>query len=299
MKLAQLRNLVAVAERGSLRSGAEALGVSRQALVRSIRDVEQELGTALFKRDGQSMTPTIVGAAFVRRVAAAQRELDRASQDIAHNPGSSAGLVSIGISASPHASILPKVLTPFQRRFGEVRLRIVEGAFPKVEREVRDGLLDFYVGPIWQHHRAGGLKIDPLYDVAQIVVGRKGHPLVGARSLAELVDARWIAASRSKLDPLFERHALPRPIVIVEAETGLSMLSAAAASDTLLILPESWLSLIERTGLLTPFRLIEPLNSPSICMVTQTQLPLTPAAACLRDLIIEAAADMRPAHTGS
>ena len=238
------------------------------------------------------LTPT--GEIFVRRVAAAQLELDRASDEMRQNLGSFTGLVSIGISASPHVAILPKVLMPFQTRFAEVRVRIVEGAFSKVERELRDGMLDFYVGPIWPHHRTGGLKVDKLYDVDRIVVGRNGHPLARATSLAELADARWIATSRLELDPLFEQHGLPRPNIIVEVETGLSMLSAVASSDTLLILSASWLPLIERTDLLTPFRLSEALDSPAIYMVRRIQLPLTPAAACLHDLIVDAGRDVQP-----
>ena len=293
MKLTQIRHLVAVAERGSLPSGAEQLGVSQNALIRSIRELEQELGAALFKRNNRSMTLTAVGEIFVQRAAAAQLELNRASDEMRQNRGSFTGLVSIALSASPHAAILPMVLTPFQARFKDVRIRIVEGAFPKVERDVRDGVVDFYVGPIWPHHRTGGLKIDRLYDVARTVVGRKGHPLASATSLADLTDARWIATSRLELDLLIEQHHLPKPSIIVEVDTGLSMLSAVAASDALLILSATWSPLIEQTGLLTPFRLTESLESSAIYMVTRTQLPLTPAAAYLHDLIFRAGSDMQ------
>lgn len=289
MKLAQIRNLVAVAERGSVQSSAEALGVSQTALIRSIRDLEQELGTPLFKRGRKPMTLTPIGEIFVRRVSAAQVELDRARHEIGQRLASPTGLISIGLSAGPHVSILPKILKPFRARFADVRIRIVEGVFPKVERDVREGILDFHVGPIWPHHHTAGLKIVKLLDVPRIVVGRRGHPLADAASLAELAEARWIATSSLELEPLFERHRLPAPIIVMEVETGLGMLSAVAASDALLILSASWLPLIERTDLLTPFRRIGTLDAPSICLVTRTELPLTPAAACLHDLIVQSA----------
>jgi LysR family transcriptional regulator of abg operon len=294
MKLTQIRHIVAVAKRGSLQSGAEELGVSQNALARSIRNLEQELGTALFKRGEKSMALTAVGEIFVRRATAAQRELDRASREISQNLGAFAGLVSIAIAPNPHVSILPKVLMPFQKRFKDVRVRIAEAVFPKVEREVRDGIIDFYVGPIWPPHRTADLKIDKLYDVGLLVVSRKGHPLAGARSLAELADARWIATSSLELGALFEQHDLPPPIITVEAETGLSMLSAAAACDALLMISASWLPLIERTDLLTLFSLNGQLDCPSIYMVTRTQLPMPPEAAYLHDLIVEASSGTQP-----
>ena len=290
VKLTQIRHFIAVAGPGSLPAGAADLGVSPHALIHSIRALERELGTALFKRGKQSMTLTPLGETFLRRVSAAQRELDRAGDAISRNPGSSTGLVAIGLSGGPLVSVLPDTLRSFQARFEHVRVRIVEGVFAKLEREIRDGSLDFYVGPVEPRHPAGNLKVDRLHDVGRIVVGRAGHPLAGATSLAQLAGARWIATSRGDLDPLFERHRQPRPVVVLEAETGFGMVSAAAASDALLILPASWAPLIDRAGL-TVLPLNEMLDPLPIYMVTRTELPLTPAAAYLHDLVVHPSRD--------
>ncbi len=287
MKLTQIRHMLAVAERASLQSGAEALGVSQSALVRSIRGLEQELGAALFKRHDRSMTLTPVGEIFVRRAAAAQLELDRASDELRLNLGLTTGRVSIGLCADAHVQVLPKVLDAFQRRFRDVRVQIVEAAFAKVEPELRDGVLDIYVGQIWPSDRTAGLKIDRLYDVAPIIVGRKGHPLASATSLAQLADARWIATSRRELESLFEQHHLPRPDIVVEAETGLSLLSAAAASDALAIAPASWSSLIAQTDVLTSVPVQETLEPYPVHVAIRAQPPLTPAAAHLHALIVQ------------
>lgn len=287
MKLAQIRHLVAVAECGDLRSAAAALGVSQHALVRSIRSLEQELGAALFTRAKASMTLTPVGEIFVRRAAAAQLELDRAHHELSQTRGSSAECVTIGMSASPQAEILPKVLAPFQERFPAVRLRIVEGDFAKLQRDVCDGVLDIYVGPMGPHRSPEGLKIDRLHDAARVVVGRKDHPLASAAALADLENARWIAASEGEIDELFKRHGLGRPHIAVEAATGLGLLAAVVSSDALLVLPASWLPLVDRTGLLAPLRLDEALDPEPIHMVTRTPPPPpAPATAWLHDLIL-------------
>ena len=286
MKLTHIRHLVAVAEEGDLASAAVQLGVSPHALIRSIRTLEQELGAALFTRAKGSMTLTPVGEIFVRRAAAAQLELDRASQDLSRALAAPAELLTIGMCEGALVSILPKVLAPFQARFPNIPLHIVERDQADLERGGRDGVIDVYVGPISQTHPAEGLRIDRLCNDTRIVVGRKGHPLASATSLTELADARWIAASRSEIDPLFALHDLPSPFIAVEAHTGLGSLAAVAASDALLILTAIWLPLIERAGLLTALRLKELLSSPSIYLVTRTQ-PLAPATACLRDLVLE------------
>ena len=89
MKLTQIRHCVAVAERGNLHECAQDLGVSRKTLQRSIHELERELGSPLFKRGNKTMTLTPVGEIFVRRAAAAQRELDLAIQALHDDPGSS------------------------------------------------------------------------------------------------------------------------------------------------------------------------------------------------------------------
>ena len=118
----------------------------------------------------------------------------------------------------------------------------------------------------------------------------------GARILAQanLVKARWVATSvtarsEAELDPLFEDQGLPSPIISVQTESALSMITVAAATDLLAMLPQQWLSFVKTTRLLTPIRLDEPLVAPAICIVHRAKLPLTPAAEHLRDLFCRSA----------
>ena len=50
MKLSQLRDVLAVAEHGSLRAAGRHLDVAQPAITRSIQELEKELGVALFER---------------------------------------------------------------------------------------------------------------------------------------------------------------------------------------------------------------------------------------------------------
>ena len=193
MKLSHVRHVVALAERGSPADAAEELGVSRHALIRSVRALERELGTPLFRRGRQAVTLTPVGELFIRRASAAQRDLDRASEEITRDAGSPTGRVSIGLSAGAHVSLLPMVLQPFQTVFDDVRVRIIESAFEVAERHLRDGVLDFYVGPLPSLQRAGGLPVERLRHGRLIVVARAGHPLASVTSLAALAGETWTA----------------------------------------------------------------------------------------------------------
>lgn len=289
MKLTQLRHLIAVAELGGLRRAARHLGLAQPAITRSIRDLEHELGVTLFERSAGGMRLTAIGKAFVRRSAAVQMELERARDEVQQLKGLSTGTVSIGLSTAPHVAMLPKVLDPFRRRYPDVRLRITEGLFPALESEVRDGSVDFYVGPLSEDRLAGEYVVEKLFENHRIVLCRRGHPLVGATTLGELADARWVATSvttnsEAELFPLFERHGLPNPVIAVEAQSALSMITVAASSDILAMLPRQWLDFTRTGRLLTQIPVREELAAPAICIVSRASLPLTPVAEHLCDL---------------
>ncbi|WP_375398119.1 LysR substrate-binding domain-containing protein [uncultured Sphingomonas sp.] len=299
MKLTNIRDLVAVAEFGGLRRAARHLGVAQPAISRSIRDLEHELGVTLFERGATGMVLTPIGAAFARRAAAVQLEIERARDEVNQLKGAGGGSVAIGLSTAPHVSLLPRVLAPFQRRFPDVRLKLVEGLFPAMEAEVREGSIDFYVGPLAEDRLAGDFTVEKLFDNRRVVLGRRGHPLSGARGLCDLIGARWVATSvttnsEAELNPIFEQRGLPAPVIAVQAQSALSMITVAATTDMLAILPRQWLGFAHATRLLTHIRLDEDLQAPAICIVNRSKLPLTPVAQHLCDLFRRAALNQEP-----
>ena len=70
MKLTQMRDMVAVVERGSLRAAARHLDLAQPALTRSIGALERELGVTLFEREARGMVLTPAGKLFHRRASA-------------------------------------------------------------------------------------------------------------------------------------------------------------------------------------------------------------------------------------
>ena len=294
MKLNQLRDIVAVAERGSLRSAARHLGLAQPALTRSIRELEHELGALLFERRASGMVLTPVGTAVVRRASSVRMELERVKDEVEQLKGAGQGTISIGLSTVPHLALLPRVIQPFRKRFPRVRLRISEGLFPTMESSVQDGMIDFYIGPLTDDVTPPELIVERLFENRRIVIGRANHPLAAATSLAELTSADWASTnisltSEAELDPVFDRFGLPRPRILVNAETAIGMMMVAAYSDLLAMLPQQWAEVAASTGLIRQIPIREVLLAPTICFVRRARLPLTPAAEHLGDLFRRAA----------
>lgn len=290
MKLSQLRHVIAIEDRGSLRAASRHTGVAQSGLTRSLRDLEREIGTALFERHPRGMVPTPAGTAFLRRVRAAISEIRRAEEEIGHFRGGIGGTVTAALSIVPHVAFLPRILGTFRKRFPDVSLQLIEGVFPIVENQIRDGSIDFYIGPRSDRPINNDLFEEILFDNERIVLGRKMHPLRSAGSLAELVGTDWATTSvtlnaEDELTQIFARHGLPAPRLRVRTQSALSLLVSIVYSDTLAIVPVQWKTFEPFAGSLEAIPIRERLPGARIVVVRRAGLPLTPAAQHMLDMI--------------
>ena len=290
MRLNHLRDVVAVAERGSLRAAARHLGIAQPALTRSIHELERELGVVLFERRTKGMALTSIGERFIRRARAVQSELRRASEEIDQLRGEAHGNVRVCLSTVPHIALLPYTLSRFRARYPEVHLDLLDGLFPGIEGLLKDGTLDCYIGPSPVQPLSGELVVEKLFDNTRVILGRKGHPLARARSLRDLVDAQWVTTSithkaEEELGPIFEQFGLPPPRLVMQAHSALTFIVAVAYSDLLTMLPVQWPRFQLTRDALQRINVVEPLPGPPICIVRRAGLRLTPAAEYFCDLV--------------
>lgn len=296
MKLNQFRDVVAIAERGSLRGAARMLGLAQPALTRSIHELERELGTPLFERRARGMILTPTGQVFVRRATAVLGEVRRVREEIDQLHGGTQGRVVAGLSIAPHVALLPKALRPFRKRYPDIKLHLIEGYYPTVESQVRDGTMDFYVGPQPERELPGDLLQAKVFDNSRIVLGRTGHPLSKAKSLRELKNTEWATTSitlndEEELGSIFGRYGLPPPRLVLRSQSALTLMISLAYSDLLAMVPAQWTDFPLTAGALAPIRIKEPLAAPPIVVVRRAGMPLTPAAQYLVDLFASSPVD--------
>jgi len=289
MKLHHIRNVLSVVEKGSLRAAAKHLGIAQPAMSRSIRELEHELGVALFERNKFGMTLTSVGEIFLRRAKGVQADLDRILDEVAQFKGKDFGKITIAFSSAGIITMLPRIIGPFLRRFPKVRVKAIESSFAVLEADLRDGVVDVYCGPVPDGYSDSALVIDRLFDNPRVIVGRRGHPMRGATSMKELEGASWVTAhitnyADSIVTSVFEAAGLDPPHIAVEAASGMSMISVLKSTDLLAPLPAQWLDFIKETGVLEAFRIRDVAPSPPICSVRRANMPLTPAAEYWNDL---------------
>jgi LysR family transcriptional regulator of abg operon len=291
MKLSHLRDVLAVAEAGSLRAASRQLGIAQPAMTRNIRDIENELGVALFERHVRGVRLTEMGEVFVRRAASVEAELRRAREEIEQLKGKTTGQVSLAASTAASIAVLPRALANFRKDYPNALVKVSESLFQPIETDLLEGRVDMYVGVFDEEAFTNQFLIEKLFDNRRVIVARKGHPLSGTRRLADLVDARWVRptlatrTSEADFERMFERAGLPAPEIVMHSRSTLITLMVVASSDLLTILPKQWLEFALAADQFQSLEVDDPLVAAPVCIVRRRDLPLTPMAERLCDLV--------------
>lgn len=294
MKLHHLRDFIAIAEAGSVRGAARALGLAQPALTRSLRELEKELGASLVERQPRGVVLTAAGNAFLARARAAVGELQRGKEEIAQLGRDFQGSVTAGLSSASFLALVPQAFAAFRREMPLIRVHLIEGLFPVLEPQLRDGRLDFYIGPRPDHIPGDTYRTDLLFHNGRVVVCRAGHPRRNVKSLRDLTGADWILTGlRERAGQEFEEQfsavGLACPQAITQADSLLALVTLLAASDAYAFVPRQWADtpLVQHLVKVLPVK--EKLQGPDIVQISRARLPLTPAAERFATLMQRAA----------
>lgn len=293
MRLNQIRDFVSILEAGSIRAAARALGVTHPAMTKSLRQLEDDLRVQLIRRSTRGVVPTAPGRAFLERARVIQAEVRKAQEELSELAAEGSGTVNLSLSAAAAALLAPEAIAEFLRSHPHARLRIVEGTPSAFALLVRDETLDFAVGNRPPAPFGAGLKFRVLLRVPMVVVGRRGHPLRGAKSLHELADARWLGfyppGGGSVVERAFAAAGLPFPQRYMTCESHTFAFELLARTDALMPLPAPLLAKPFSRGMLEEIALKEPLPSMVLGLCTRAETRLSPLAAALARTVTDVA----------
>ena len=298
MKLHHFRSLVAVADTGSLRSAAAALGVSQPAISQSLRQLERELKTTLLTRTATGTSLTAIGKVLIPRARAIDNEVHRAQEEVKQLIADPHGSISIGASAFASIALLPSAIKALRQRQPMVRVLVRDGLLPAAAVELRDGTLDLVICPLpakrdQKEFRFEELLVSPLH-----VVARREHPLRGrALGLADLVGADWMVSGAfggygGTVERVFSEHGLPKPTILMRVDSIVAFQNILANSDLLGLLPRT---LFESAASLNleALEVRDRIRPVRIGAVTRADLPLSATAETFLSLVREEAARLR------
>ncbi|NUU20826.1 MAG: LysR family transcriptional regulator [Streptomycetaceae bacterium] len=175
MELRELRYFVAVAESRHVGRAAERLFISQPSLSHAIRQLERELGVALFTRHSRGMEPTDAGRdllAYARRVLRAAEQFEDVARTYATGD---AGRLRLGFEASGAGTLGPRIRARFASLRPGVELELKRYNWGGEVPALRTGEVD--VAYVWQPNDLTGLKWLRLAEERRVIALPVDHPL--------------------------------------------------------------------------------------------------------------------------
>lgn len=261
IELRHLRYAVTVADEGHITRAAERLGIQQPPLSQQIRNLEELVGAALFRRLPRGVALTEAGRTFVDKARIILQDVDLAVEATRRNARGEEGSLAIGFTSS--AAFHPLVTTAV-RSLGElspgVTLKLEESSTSDLIDALHAHMIDvaFVRSPVEQ---SKGLTVSRILDEDMFVALPDSHRLAtkrGSRTspiqLSDLADESFILYRRPSGPGLYDAiiaacgRAGFSPRVKHEAPRLMSTLSLVAAGLGISIIPSS-MTRLETNGI--------------------------------------------------
>lgn len=194
LTLKQLRLIAAVTEHRQLSLAAQALALTQPAASRSLGEIEQLCGDALFERHPRGMTLTPLGELVARRARNILEEVAGAADEVARFRAGRGGTVRIGAVTGGAIGLVVPAIGQLRQVAPDAEVHVEVAMSRELVRGLRAMRLDFVLGRIppdvdpgeFDMLRAGTEHVD--------VIARRGHPLAGGGpvGLAALLAHDWV-----------------------------------------------------------------------------------------------------------
>jgi LysR family cys regulon transcriptional activator len=229
MELRQLRSLVTLAENGfSVSRAAESLHLVQSAVSQHLKQLEDELGTRLFHRQGKRLAGlTEAGAAavvYARQTLTGAASVAAVGRD---QVGVTSGTLRLGATHTQARYILPPVVRRFAGEFPEVEVQIHQGTPGQlVELVVRDAVDLAICTEALANEPA--LEAVHCYRWNRCAIAPLGHPLLSAPAMTlellceyPMITYVFGFTGRGNFSTAFAREGLRPRVVLSAADTDV------------------------------------------------------------------------------
>jgi DNA-binding transcriptional LysR family regulator len=200
IELRHLRYFVAVAEELNFTRAAQWLGIKQPPLSSQIRQLEEELGTQLFRRHARGIELTDAGKLMLEGARVILRQVESARTGILRRIRGETGQVIVGSAGATYFHpLIPDIFREYRLKYPGVVLAPQASSTKLLLARVRAGQVDVaFIRP--PTGEKDGLAIEPLVDEETVVVLPAGHPLSNSLSvpLAALAKETFVLCSRAQ-----------------------------------------------------------------------------------------------------
>ncbi|MBD5161567.1 MAG: LysR family transcriptional regulator [Oscillibacter sp.] len=143
MTLLQIQYFLAVARTGNITNAADELYVSRPAISRAMRDLEQEFGIALFWRSNTGLALTEAGCAFYEACSDIQNRIDCLEEQFARIKEQNRKQdIRLGLTPLTGTTVFPKFYRAFRNACPSAHIVTMEHGHNQARMMLEDGSMD-------------------------------------------------------------------------------------------------------------------------------------------------------------
>lgn len=230
MELQQLRYVVALAEESSFTRAAARCFVAQSALSHSIKNLENEIGFALFSRTSRRVELTSAGEAFLASARESLRFAERAVVDAAAAEGIVRGRLSVGVIPTVTAVDVLSTLKIFREMHPDVSITFQIAGSDEIESAIVRGEVDVGFLGLPENRPPRGVASRLLDSNRLVAVVSNEHPLAGRgevqlRDLADETFADFPAGTpaREESDLAFAAAGIRRHVAFESMAMNLSL----------------------------------------------------------------------------
>ena len=173
-----LRVIQAVEEKGSLTAAANSLCVTQSALSHTIRKLEDNLGTAVWLREGRRLQLTQAGQYLLNISNRVLPLMSHAEEKLKQIAQGERGTLRIGMECHPCYQWLLKIVSPFLDTWPDVDVDVKQKFQFGGIGALLDYEIDLLVTP--DPFNKSGLCFQPVFDYEQVLVVPTSHTLASS-----------------------------------------------------------------------------------------------------------------------
>lgn len=241
IRLRNLKFLLSLAQTRNLSHSAVLLNTTQPGLSKWLKDLEADIGLALFERHARGLSPTPHGEVLIEHARRINAQLDRAVVDMNVLLEGGGGRLAIGASGAAASEAGPRAVLAMAERLPEMRIDLLEGTMDRLLSLLAQGDLDIVIGrSVSNQFDESSINSEVLYVEPVDLVARPGHPLFSLPKISwsDVQDYRWIVwprrtPIRNALEAGLAAAGVPLPANYIESNSVIANVTLINNSDVI------------------------------------------------------------------
>lgn len=293
MDIRELRCFYYVADLGSVTRASASLHVTQPAISRTIKALEEELGVALFERNGRGVTLTAAGRHLFGKAQQIFRMVEETKREVIGFAGIVSGDVTLGVPPSLFA-VTPGLLVRCRELHPHVNIRLLDGFNGYLQDWLLAGTVDLAIlngeASDLRRYKTAPVARDQLYVIGCRNGADRSATIPKEIAFGDLAERPVIMPSRiSALRTLIEAGASEagvqlRPVHELDSVAAIKEL--ILRGEGVAILPLAGIARELDAGLFWAARLTGPEVRRELVVATCVDRPASNAARAVQEVII-------------